>query len=398
MSGSGLSAARLRRMRDILARHVESGSVPGLVALVERRGEVHVEALGVMEAGGSAPMPADAIFRIASLTKHVTAVATMILVEECLLRLDDPIDEWLPELSGRRVLREPSASLDDTVPALRPISVRDLLTFRMGLGEALEPNSANQAMREAGLSAGPHGPSFGPEEWIKRLGALPLAAQPGEQWFYNTGSDVLGVLISRVTGRPLGEFYSSRIFEPLGMTDTAFHVPPAKLDRLPAAYRPDPVTGSLERTDGPENSRWAAPPAFFSGAGGPGLVSTAADLHAFYAMLRNGGVAGGRRILARPTIELMTTDQLTDEQKAANAPFFGGSSGWGLGFNVVTRRDDVFNTPGRYGWTGGTGTTAYTDPAEDLTGILLTQRYMTSPVPPKVFVDFWTGAYQAIDD
>jgi CubicO group peptidase (beta-lactamase class C family) len=400
MSGSGLSTARLARLREVLTRHVARGDLPGVVALVARRGEVHVEAIGTMEAGGrGGPMRRDAIFRIASVTKPITAAAAMILVEECRLRLDDPVDDLLPELAGRRVLRRPDGPLDDTVPARRPITVRDLLTYRMGLGAVLAPPGTypiQRAMDEAGLSPGPEAAPIEPDEWMRQLGDLPLVRQPGEAWMYHTGSDVLGVLMARATGRPLEEFLRERVFDPLGMKDTAFHVPADRVGRLPAAYRPDPRTGALVLDDDPRQTRWARPPAFPSAAGG--LVSTADDLLAFCTMMLDRGCHGGERILSRPSVELMTTDQLTEEEKAENAVFFGGASGWGLGVNVFTRRTDLEAVPGRFGWNGGTGTSVYTDPAEELIGILLTQRHMTSPTAPAVFRDFWTCAYQAIDD
>jgi CubicO group peptidase (beta-lactamase class C family) len=400
MSASGLSTVRLGRMREVLTGHVARGDLPGLVALVARRGEVHVEAIGTTEAGGGGgPMRRDAIFRIASVTKPVTAAAAMILVEECRLRLDDPVDELLPELADRKVLRRPDGPLDDTVSAHRPITLRDLLTYRMGLGAVMAPFGEypiQRAMDEAGLSPGPEPAPIEPDEWMKRLGNLPLVHQPGEKWMYHTGSDVLGVLMARATGRPLEEFLKERLLELLGMKDTGFHVPADKLARLPAAYRLDPETGALVLDDDPRQTLWGRPPAFPSAAGG--LVSTADDLLAFCTMMLNKGRYGGERILSRMSVELMTTDQLTEEQKAENAVFFGSGSGWGLGVNVVTRRNDLAAVPGRFGWNGGTGTSVYTDPAEELIGILLTQRHMTSPMPPAVFRDFWTCAYQAIDD
>jgi CubicO group peptidase (beta-lactamase class C family) len=399
MTASGLSPVRLGRLREALARHVASGEVPGLVALVARRGEVHVVALGTTEAGGAAPMRRDAIFRIASVSKQIAAVAAMTLVEDCRLRLDDPVDGLLPELAGRKVLRHPGAQLGDTVPAHRPITVRDLFTFRLGLGAVIEPPGTypiQSALAEAGLEPGPDSPPIEPDEWMKRIGTLPLMYQPGEKFLYHTGSDVLGVLMARVTGQPLAEVLAERVLGPLGMTDTGFHVPAEKLGRLPAAYEPDPQTGALTLADDPRQSRWGRPPAFPSAGGG--LVSTADDLLAFCTMMLNKGRCRGERILSRPAVELMTTDQLTAEQKAENDIFFDGRSGWGLGFHVITRRETLQGSPGRFGWNGGTGTSVYTDPAEELIGILLTQRYMTSPGPPPVFRDFWTSAYQAIDD
>ena len=399
MSASGLSAARLRRLHEVLTRHVESGDMPGLVALVARRGEVHLEAIGTTEAGGSEPMRRDTIFRIASISKQIAAAAAMTLVEECRLRLDDPVDGLLPELADRRVLTRLDAPLGDTIPARRPITVRDLLTFVMGLGVIMAPPGQypiQRAMAEAGLEPGADSPPAEPDEWMKRIGSLPLAYQPGEKWLYHTGFDVLGVLLARATGRPLPEVLAERVLRPLGMTDTGFQVPAASLHRLPAAYSPDPATGAPVLTDDPRDSLWGRPPAFPSAGGG--LVSTADDLLAFCTMMLNKGRHGTDRVLSRPTVELMTTDLLTDQQKAENEIFFGGNSGWGLGFQVFTRRTSLISTPGRFGWTGGTGTSVYTDPAEELIGILLTQREMTSPVPPEVFRDFWTCVYQAIDD
>jgi CubicO group peptidase (beta-lactamase class C family) len=395
MSGSGLSAARLGRLREMLARHVDSGRVPGLVALVARRGETHVVTLGTTEAGGAGrPMERDTIFRIASITKLIAAATAMTLVEEGRLRLDDPVDELLPELAGRRVLRDPDGPLDDTVPAGRPITLRDLLTFRMGLGVVWSDSPLSRAMAEADLEPGPASPPVTPDEWMKRLGRLPLACQPGQKFMYHTPADVMGVLMARATGQPLGDVLAGRLLAPLGMSDTGFSVPAASLGRLAAAYRPD--GDALVLSDDPRQSRWAQPPAFPSAGGG--LVSTADDLLAFGTMMLQQGRYGGRRLLARPTVQVMTTDQLTDQQREENAIFFAGLGGWGFGLNVITRRTDVALAPGSFGWTGGTGTSFYVDPAEDLIGVLLTQREMTSPVPPTVYRDFWTGAYQAIDD
>jgi CubicO group peptidase (beta-lactamase class C family) len=233
---------------------------------------------------------------------------------------------------------------------------------------------------------------------MKRLGDLPLVHQPGEAWLYNSGSDILGVLIARATGKSFGEFLRERIFAPLGMDDTGFSVPASKLDRLPASYWTNYETGTFEVFDGIEESRWARPPAFESGAGG--LVSTVDDLRAFGQMMLGMGRVERGRILSRRSVELMTTDQITPEQKAAS-PFFPGfwdNHGWGFGVAIVTRRDDLAATPGRYGWDGGYGTSWYVDPREELIGILMTQRVMDSPRAPAVFLDFWTSAYAAIDD
>jgi CubicO group peptidase (beta-lactamase class C family) len=401
MSTGGFSRARLGRMHDVMAGHVEHGDVPGIVTLVSRRGEVHVGALGMKAIGESEPMQRDTIFRIASVTKPIVAAAAMILVEECALRLDEPVDPWLPELANRQVLRAIDSPLDDTVPSNRPITLRDLLTFRLGIGAVMvfPPRyPIQQAMAEAELAPGPTLPSHAPDELMKRFGSLPLLHQPGEKWLYNSGSDILGVLISRVAGTRLEEFLRERILAPLGMNDTSFSVPASKLDRLASSYWTNFATGEFDVFDGVDDSRWARPPVFESGAGG--LVSTVDDLLAFGQMMLKGGKHGNERILSRPSIEVMTTDHLTPEQKTASDffPDFWNSHGWGFGVSIVTRRDDLAATPGRYGWDGGYGTSWYVDPKEELIGILMTQRVWDSPSPPSVLLDFWTSAYQAIGD
>lgn len=365
MSTGGWSKARLARMHDVMAGHVASGRVPGLVTLISRRGETHVDAIGMKAAGGSDPMRRDTIFRIASMTKPVAAAAAMILVEEAKLRLDDPVDRWLPELADRKVLRAIDSPLDDTVPAKRPISLRDLLTFRLGYGAVMvfpDRYPIQKAMADAGVAPGPNMPSVAPDELMKRYGSLPLLHQPGEKWLYNSGSDILGVLIARASGRTLGTFLHERIFAPLGMKDTAFSVPEAKLERLATCYWTTGGTGGLVVFDEARGGRFARPAVFESGAGG--LVSTVDDYLAFGRMMLNKGKHGSERILSRLSVELMTTDHITTEQKAAS-PFFPGfwdNHGWGFGLSMITRRDDVAGVPGRYGWDGGYGTSGYMDP------------------------------------
>jgi CubicO group peptidase (beta-lactamase class C family) len=398
-NNGGLSKTRLGRMHDVMARHVEAGDMPGLVTLVSRHGESHVDAIGLQAFGGAEPMRRDTIFRIASLTKPVSAVAAMILVEECKLRLDDPVDRWLPELADRKVLRAIDAAIDDTVPAKRAITLRDLLTFRLGYGIVMafpERYPIQKAIAEAGFAPGPVFPSFPPDELMRRYGSLPLIHQPGERWLYNSGSEILGVLIARVAGTTLGEFLSERIFDPLGMKDTAFSVPQAKHVRFATCYTRDHATQELKVFDDPVTGKFAHPPVFENGSGG--LVSTSDDFNAFAQMMLNGGRLGSERILSRPSVELMTTDQVTHQQKQGSEIFFDDNRGWGFGLSVFTKRDDLYTSPGRFGWDGGYGTSWYSDPRENLTGILLTQRMMDSPQAPRAYVDFWTSAYQAIDD
>jgi CubicO group peptidase (beta-lactamase class C family) len=388
-------------MHDALSGHIERKDLPGLVALISHRDDVHVETLGTLSFDDPAPMRRDTIFRIASITKPITAVAAMVLVEECKLRLDDPIDPWLPELASRRVLKSISSELDDTVPASRAITVRDLLTYCMGFGSVMAPPDTypiQKLIREYRIGGdGPALPSQAPpmDGWLQKLGALPLLAQPGEHWMYHVSGDVLGALIARVSGQSLGTFLRERIFHPLGMKDTAFHVPPEKIDRLPAFYFFNRQTSKLDFFDDPVNSAWGSEPP--SESGGGGLVSTVDDYLAFSRMLLNKGRHGREQILSRATVDLMTSDQLTPAQREGSEIFFGAHGSWGLGMQVDISRREIYHNPGRFGWTGGFGTTAYTDPVEGMIGILFTQRMMDSPEPPRVFTDFWTFAYSAME-
>jgi CubicO group peptidase (beta-lactamase class C family) len=259
MSKGGLSKTRLDRMHGLMAGYVERGDVPGVVTLVSRRGEVHVDAIGMKAVGESDPIRHDTIFRISSMTKPITAAASMILVEECTVRLDEPVDRLLPELANRKVLKRLDARLDDTVPANRAITLRDLLTFRMGFGQMMAPPDAYPILKSASelqIGMGPPQPSTTPgsDEWIRRLGTLPLMHQPGEKWMYNAGSDVLGVLIARASGQPLETFLRERLFEPLGMKDTGFSVPglPPVLQTSFSTSGPRPTKRStIEAPPGP---------------------------------------------------------------------------------------------------------------------------------------------------
>src|SRR4030095_4824758 len=260
---SGLSKTRLGRMHDVMAGHVEHGGIPGLVTLVSRRGETHVDAIGPMAPGGRAPMQRDTIFRVASMTKPVVAVAALSLVEEGRLRLDDPVDALLPELANRRVLKRLDGPLEETVPASRPITLRDLLTFRLGFGLVMAPPGAYpilKALQDTGLAVGPPRPQDAPppDEWMRRFGTLPLMHPPGQRWMYHTGSDILRALRSVRAG----------IAEPLGMKDTSFSVPGEKIDRLATSYWTNFQTGVFERFDEPRGGHWSRPPAFPSGGGG----------------------------------------------------------------------------------------------------------------------------------
>jgi CubicO group peptidase (beta-lactamase class C family) len=398
MSGSGLSKSRLARMRSVMAGYVERGEVPGLVLAVSRRGESVIEPIGAIDPDGT-PARADTIFRISSMTKPITAAAAMMCVEECKLRLDEPVDRLLPELADRVVLRQLDGPLDDTVPAERPITVRDLLTFVWGFGMVIAPPGSypiQRAMDELELGQGAPDPVVppAPDEWIRRLGTLPLMHQPGAGWMYHTGSDVLGVLIARATGQPFEEFLRERILEPLKMADTGFSVPAANLSRLATGY----ADNGVDVYDAVADSKWRQPPAFPSGAGG--MVSTIQDYLAFSQMMLREGKYDGGRLLCRDSVEMMTTDQLTPAQKqeaGAFTPYFA-THGWGFGMSVATKREGLGEPAGRYGWNGGLGSVWYADPAEDMVTILLTGSAKFVFNPPNIYRDFWTLAAQSIDD
>jgi CubicO group peptidase (beta-lactamase class C family) len=382
-----------------MAVHVEKDSVGGVAWLAGRGDDVEVGVAGRLTRGEPAPVRRDGIFRIASMTKPILAVGALLLIEECRLRLEDPVDTLLPELAGRQVLVNGRGPVDgETVPAERPITVHDVLTFRLGLGmdfAAPWPQPLMEAMGKLGLGSGPPEPQVPPppDEWILRLATLPLLYQPGERWLYNTGSDVLGVLVARAAGQPLEAFLSQRVFEPLGMVDTAFSTD--QVDRLGTCYATDPRSGERNVYD-PPAGQWSTPPAFPSGGGG--LLSTLDDMHAFGRMLLAGGrLPDGSQLLAPASVRAMTIDQLGVDRGAAG-PSPDGSQGWGFGLAVQVRRTGLGPTVGGYGWAGGLGTSWGNDPGNDLVGVVLTtDMFVSAFPPPAVIQDFWTCVYAAID-
>jgi CubicO group peptidase (beta-lactamase class C family) len=385
------------KTHTLMAGYVARGEIPGIVTLVSRRGEVQVDVVGKQALGG-ASLKRDSIFRIASMTKPIAAAATMMLVEDKKLSLDEPVDRLLPELANRKVLERLDGPIDRTVPAKRAITVRDCLTFRLGYGLVLAPPDKypiQQAIKKQGLTipTWPGETSLTPDQWIKHLGALPLLHQPGEGWQYNTGADVLGVLIARASGKSFETFLRERIFSPLGMKDTAFSVPAEKLSRFTASYMFDRQKKKLQLFDAAQG-QWSKPPSFASGGGG--LVSAADDYLAFAQMMLDKGKHGRERLLSEATVQAMTTNQLTPAQLAAASMIVGPSGGWGLGLGVTTKAD-AYSPPGRYGWNGGLGTSWWNDPARELITILLTQRMFDSADPPAVCRDFWKSAYQALE-
>jgi CubicO group peptidase (beta-lactamase class C family) len=351
-------------LEDLLRRQIEAGTVPGAVSMLGSS-EAPVVAAGLL-AVGDGPMRDDAIMRIQSMTKPISAVAALRLVEAGRLELDQSVEPWLPELANRRVLSSPTAELDDTVPASRAITLRHLLTNGSGYGMALVSSPLQQAMADNGTAAGPEPPSLGADEWLARLGELPLAFQPGEGWRYHHSFSVLGILISRLTGRPLGDHLAEDLFEPLGMADTALWVPEDKLDRLPAAYRHG--NDGLVEIEPAGGGFYAGPPPFDVSHGE--LVSTAYDFFRFAQMLASGGRFDGAPMVSPDHLAQMTTDQVPAANKTPDSFFPGFWDGMGWGFGVGVQTDGTHR--GRYGWSGGQGTDFFVDPNGTI-GIMLTQ-------------------------
>src|SRR5712692_2284057 len=395
MGGRGFSTAGLARLHEAMAVYVNAGTVPGVVLALARGGDVHIDAIGNVSADGREPMPPDALFRITSMTRPVTAVATLLLVQDGRLSLDEPVDRLLPELADRRVLRRVNGPVDDTVAAHRPITVRDLLTFRAGFGMILAPPDEYPILlAEAALelrSVGPPTPvtPHGPDEWIRRMGTLPLMDQPGEQWRYNTGSQILGVLVARASGKPADAFYDERIFEPLGMKDTTFCVPARALWRLVQCYQQ--VDGRLEPFD--DSNAWTRPRAFADC--GAGLVATAGDYLAFGQMLLARGVHNGTRFLASELVAEMTTDQLSPAQRDTAGPILG-DRGWSFGLSIIDRLEPGARGPKGYGWSGGFGTVWANDPGAGLVAIMCTQ-VLAAPSESRLEQDFWSATYDALE-
>ncbi len=376
-----------------LAHYVEDGRVPGLVAVVAGADREDVAVLGNQTLDGP-PMARRSLFRIASISKPIMAAATLALAERGLFDLDEPVARLLPELAEPRVLRASDGPVDDTVPAVRPITVRHLLTFTAGLGFPSDFSVPYVALLTERLQEGPPDPQGrpDPDTWMQRVATMPLLHQPGEGWAYNTGSDLLGVLAARAAGRPLAEVLADTVFEPLGMVDTGFWVPAAERGRLTSLYRRAGGAGGLELVDGPDGA-WSSPPAFPSGAGG--LVSTVDDWLAFGRMLlARGAGPGGRRILSEASVTAMTKDALSPSQREAGGMFLDGQS-WGFGGGVDIAPGERWREQGRYGWVGGTGTTAHVASASGRVTILLTQVMMTGPSALPVMEAFWDATAAA---
>lgn len=378
-------------LHGTLQRYVDNGTLPGAVGLVARGTRTEVAVVGSAVVGG-VPMAMDSIFRFASITKPITAAAVMMLVQDGRVALGDPVARWLPELADPKVVRTPAAPVDDVVTAARPITVFDLLSSQAGYGFASDFTLPAVQQLFPVQKDGREPASFpAPDAWMALLAQVPLLYQPGEAWLYDTCSTLQGVLITRVTGQSLPGFLAERVFGPLGMADTGFEVPAAKRGRFTSYYRTGPA-GGLELADGPDG-QWSTLPALPLGNGG--LAGTVGDWLAFGRMLLDGGAAAdGRQLLTADSVRLMTSDHTTPAQREIGKLFLEGQ-GWGFGGSVDITAIDPWNVPGRYGWVGGTGTSAHITPSTGTIAILLTQVAADNPVPPKWMRDFWRYAASA---
>jgi CubicO group peptidase (beta-lactamase class C family) len=365
-------------LRGLLEKYVDDGSFPGAVGLVARGDAVEIAAVGTQD--GAVPMARDTIFRIASLTKPITAAAVLTLVEDGVLGLDAPVGRWLPEIAEPVVVRTPTSPIDDVVPAARPITVYDLLTSQAGWGFASDFSLPAVVRLSDVQRDGREVQSFpAPDEWLAALAEVPLLYQPGESWLYDTCSAIQGVLVARASGRSLPDFLAERILTPLDMDDTAFTVPAGKRDRFASYYK------GGELADGPDG-QWSTMPAMPLGSGG--LVGTVDDWLAFGRMLLAGGVGARGSVLSAESVRLMTTDHTTPAHREIGALFLNGQ-GWGMGGSVDIETTDPWVVPGRYGWVGGTGTSAYVVPATGTVALLYTQAGVESPVPLAWLHEFW---------
>jgi len=375
------NTAALAQVAPALQGIIDQGALSGAVTLVWRKGEVvQTHALGHRDIEGGQPMTRDTLFRIASMTKPVTSIAVMMLIEEGKLKLDDPVSRWLPELANMQVLKDPTGPVDATVPAARDITVEDLLTHRSGLAygfTSMGPIAYAHEEKLGNALANPHSP----DAWLKALGELPLTYQPGERFHYSHATDVLGFLVARIEGKSIGEVLQARIFGPLGMADTSFWVPPEKRERMAKLYQAPPE-GALKDVSFPHA---ATPPAFEGGGGG--LVSTADDYLKFARMMLGQGEVDGVRLVKPETLELMAANRLTDEQRGhgfMGMPFWL-SQGFGLGLSMILDAEKHqwmgAGAEGAYGWPGAFGTWWQADPANDMILIFLIQDSM--PLGPE---------------
>ena len=386
----GFSSDGLATIPAALQPVIDAGDLSGFVTLLWRKGETaQVNTLGWRDVEAKAPMTRDTLFRIASMTKPITSVAALMLLEEGKLRLDDPITKWMPEFKDLRVLKDAAGPLDATVPAERDITVDDLMTHRSGLAYAFTSIGPIAQAYEKALGS-PLGTHLTPDEWLAALGTLPLSYQPGERFHYSHATEVLGFLVGRVAGTGYRDFIMQRILKPLGMDDTDFWCPPEKRNRMAKLYRINPKTDAMEDVSLPH---LPGPPEFC--AGGGGLISTADDYLQFARMMLNGGELDGVRYLKPETIALMRQNRLSDAQRQVpfmGIPFWLGQV-FGLGVSVITDPEKQAwmgaGSEGSFGWPGAFGTWWQADPQEDMVMLYLIQNSM--PLEPEAAAQLATG-------
>ncbi len=386
----GMSADRLDRIAQLVRRKIHDDKLVGAVTMVARRGKlVHFEEFGQADVEADKPLRKDAIFRIYSMTKPITSVAAMMLLEEGKFQLHDPLHWNLPEFKDVRVYVGGDSGDEEFVEPVRPITVRDLLTHTSGLSYGIFGSTPVDAMyRQAEV----HDESVPLEEMVRRMAKMPLLYQPGQQWHYGRSTDVLGRLVEVASGMTLDDFFRQRIFEPLKMKDTAFYVPAEKVERFPVNYQWG-ESGNRTIADHPATSRYLKRPISLSGGGG--LVSTAHDYLRFCQMLLSGGQLGDVRLLSPKTVKLMTMNHLDDAISHANGDPLGPGSGFGLGFRVIldASRSQKLTSVGSYSWGGMASTMFFIDPQEQLIGIVMMQKF---PTDLRFRDEFQTAIYQAI--
>jgi len=398
----GLSRARLARIDQFLKdRYVDAGKLPGALTLVARKGEIaHLGVVGQADVERGTPLKEDSIFRIYSMTKPLTSVALMMLVEEGAIALDDPVEKFIPAWKDLGVFEAGVAPVFMTRRPARPMQVVDLLRHTSGLTYGFQNRTnVDAAYRKAAF--GGVDSKLPLEGMIAELAKLPLEFSPGEAWNYSVSTDVVGYLVQVVSGMPFQDFLRTRLIAPLGMTDTDFHVPADKADRFVACYARGPK-GELALQDDPKKSSYLAPPSFYSGGGG--LVSTAADYLKFSQMLLNGGTLNGTRYLSRKTIALMTANHLpggqdlTQMSRSLFSEATNAGIGFGLGFavNLDPAKALISSSKGEYYWGGAASTAFWVDPAEELVVVFMTQLMPSSTYP--IRRELRTLVYSAFDD
>jgi CubicO group peptidase (beta-lactamase class C family) len=373
----GMSGPRLAKVASAVQKMVDDGKIAGAITMVARKGRiVHFETYGLRDLDEKKPVTEDTIMRFYSMSKPITTAAAMTLYDEGKLRLDEPVETYVPELKGLKVYRD-----DGPVEPDRKVTVRDLMSHTSGFTYGIFGNSpVDQIYRQKRILG-----SRDLESMVRKLGTIPLMYQPGTRWHYGVSTDVLGCLVEKVAGKKLDAFLRERIFEPLDMRDTAFFVPQARVDRFSSCYAPAPDGPALMEKY--SASRYLAAPTFLSGGGG--LVSTARDYMRFCQMLTRRGELFGTRVLKAETVDMMTKNQLPE------GVHWGGNNGFGLGFSVRLQGDGSAAHAGEYGWGGAAGTHFWISPDDGLAVVALSQ---LMPFSPQLQNAVKPLVYEAIQD